>query len=103
MIKAGSTTLITPRLQIFSEDQKETLFLSVLDVLERSGVRVNNDEGLELLSGAGVRIDSKRRAHIPSYLVEDAIASAPRRIAIYNRDGQRSVCLKIGASLLSAR
>ncbi|HEY54602.1 MAG TPA: trimethylamine methyltransferase [Caldilineae bacterium] len=94
MIRAGSTTLITPRLQIFSEDQKETLFLSVLDVLEHSGVRVNNDEGLELLSGAGAHVGPKRRVTIPSYLVEDAIASAPRRIAIYNRDGQRSVILE---------
>ena len=55
-MKAGSTTLVTPRLQVLTEDQKETLFSSVLDVLERIGVRVDNDEGLELLSGAGARI-----------------------------------------------
>ncbi len=93
-MKAGSTTLITPRLQVLSEDQKETLFLSVLEVLEGTGVRVDNDEGLELLSGAGARVGPERRVHIPSFLVEDALASAPRRIAIYRRDGERAVLLE---------
>jgi trimethylamine:corrinoid methyltransferase-like protein len=52
-MKAGPTKLITPRLQVLSEDQKETLFLSGLEVLEHTGVRVDNDEGLELISSAG--------------------------------------------------
>ena len=60
MMKAGSTTLITPRLQILTEDQKETLFLSALGVLEGTGVRVDNDEGLELLSGAGAHATTTR-------------------------------------------
>ncbi len=101
-MKAGSATLITPRLQVLSEDQKETLFLSVLEVLERTGVRVDNDEGLELLGSAGARVALRptqddgpgRRVYIPSYLVEDALASAPRRIAIYNRLGERVVFLE---------
>ena len=56
---------ITPRLQILTQDQKETLYLNVLEVLERVGVRVDNDEGLELLSGAGASVGANRRAHIP--------------------------------------
>ncbi|OQY31035.1 MAG: hypothetical protein B6243_09120 [Anaerolineaceae bacterium 4572_5.2] len=94
IVKAGVTTLITPRLQVLAEDQKETLFLNILEILERTGVRVNNDEGLELLSGAGARVGPDRRVHIPSFMVEDAIASAPRRIAIYNRNGERAVLLE---------
>ncbi|MBL7064837.1 MAG: trimethylamine methyltransferase family protein [Anaerolineae bacterium] len=93
-MKASSTTLITPRLQVLSEDQKETLFLSALEVLECTGVRVDNDEGLELLSSAGARVGPQRRVHIPSFLVEDALASAPRRIAVYRRDGKRAVSLE---------
>ncbi len=93
-MKAGSTRLITPRLQILSEDQKETIFLSVLEVLEHTGVRVDNDEGLELFSSAGARVGLHRRVCIPSYLVEDALASAPRRITIYNRRGERVMFLE---------
>jgi len=93
-MKTGSTKLITPRLQVLTEDQKETLFLSVLEVLEHTGVRVDNDEGLELLSSAGARVGPQRRVHIPSYLVEDALACAPRRITIYNRLGERVMFLE---------
>ena len=93
-MKASSTALITPRLQVLTEDQKETIFLSVLEVLEHTGVRVDNDEGLELLSSAGARVGSQERVHIPSYLVEDALACAPRRITIYNRLGERVMFLE---------
>ncbi|MBE0409052.1 MAG: trimethylamine methyltransferase family protein [Anaerolineales bacterium] len=93
MMKTSSTTQITPRLQILTEDQKETLFLSALEVLEGTGVRVDNDEGMELLSGAGARVSPQRCVHIPSYLVEDALASAPRSIAIYSRDGEPAACV----------
>ena len=101
-MKANSTTLITPRLQVLAEDQKETIFLSALEVLEHTGVRVDNDEGLELLSSAGARVvlssskgvGPQQRVHIPSYLVEDALTSAPRRITIYNRLGERAMSLE---------
>ena len=72
-MKAGSTTLITPRLQTLSEDQKKTLFLSALEVLEHTGVRVDNDEGLELLNSAGARVGPHRRVCIPSHLVEEGL------------------------------
>jgi trimethylamine--corrinoid protein Co-methyltransferase len=87
-------TRVAPRLQVLVEDQKEALLLHVLDVLERIGVQVDNDEGLELLSGAGARVGSGRRVFIPSYLVEDALAAAPRRITIYNRLGEPAVHLE---------
>ncbi len=101
-MRAGSTTQVTPQFRVLSEDQKETLFLSVLEVLEHTGVQVHSAEGLELLHGAGARVTldfssdagSTRRVHIPSYLVEDAIASAPRRITIYNRLGEPAVFLQ---------
>lgn len=93
-MRAGATTRVTPQLRVLTEDQKETLFLSALEMLERTGVRVDNDEGLELLSGAGARVAEHRRVHLPSFLVEDALASAPRRIAVYRRDGERAVLLE---------
>jgi trimethylamine--corrinoid protein Co-methyltransferase len=89
---------------VLSEDQKETLFLSALDVLEHTGIRIDNDEGLELLSSAAARVGPHaypaggtaraRRVRIPSFLVEKALANAPRRITIYNRSGERAVLLE---------
>jgi len=93
-MKASSTALMAPRLQVLTEDQKETLILRVLEVLERIGVQVDNEEGLELLGSAGARIGPGGRAFIPSYLVEDALVAAPRRITIYDRLGQPAVHLE---------
>ena len=93
-MRADYTTLITPRLQVLSEDQKETLFLSVLEVLAHTGVRVDNDQGLELLSSAGAHVGPQRRVYIPSHLVEDALAHAPRRLTFYNRPGERVMHLE---------
>lgn len=95
-MKSGSTTLVTPQIKVLSEDQKETLFLRVLEVLQRTGVRVDNEEGIELLSGAGAHVASGQRVRIPSHLVEGAIASAPRSITIYNRLGSPTVQLEDG-------
>ncbi len=102
-MKAGCTSLSTPRLQVLTEDQKETLFLSTLEVLEGTGVQVDNDEGLELLRGAGARVGSKGRVYIPSYLVEDALASAPRRVAVYSRDGEPAAVLEGGRVYYSSQ
>lgn len=93
-MKAGSTLLNPPRLRVLIEDQKETLFLRVLEVLGRIGVQVDNDEGLELLSGAGARVGPKRRVCIPAHLVEDTLAAAPRQITVYDRLGQPAVHLE---------
>ena len=61
LITANRTRWATPRLVVLSEDQKETIFSSVLDVLETKGVRVDNQEGLELLSGAGALVGAEWR------------------------------------------
>ncbi len=53
-MRANHTRSITPRLRALTDDQKETIFLSALEVLEHTGIRVdNNDEDLELFSSAG--------------------------------------------------
>jgi trimethylamine--corrinoid protein Co-methyltransferase len=95
-MKDVSTMQFSPRLQILTEDQKQTLFQSALEALEHTGVRMDNDDGLELLSGAGARVAPNRRVHIPSNLVEEALASAPRSIAIHDRDGQPAAVLESG-------
>lgn len=86
--KTDQTVAISPRLSILTEDQKETIFSSALEVLGHTGVRVDNDEGLELLSSAGAKAESEGLVRIPSYLVEDAIKCTPNQITMYDRLGK---------------
>lgn len=93
LIRANHTQSITPRLSILAEDQKETIFSSVLEVLEQTGVRVDNEEGLDLLNSAGAKVEPEGRVRIPAYLVEDAIRCAPSQITMYNRLGKPAMYL----------
>ena len=58
------------------------------DVLEKTGVWVENKEGLELLGNGGARIDrGKEKAFISRRLVEESLKSVPSSVKIYDRNG----------------
>mgnify|MGYP001049641451 CR=1 FL=1 len=58
-----------------------------MEVLERVGVLVENNEAFDLLASAGAAVDrQKGRARIPEYLVKDARRKAPSSFDIYTRD-----------------
>lgn len=82
------------RLQVLSEEQKKTIYTGALDLLERTGVRVDNDEGIELLHGSGARVGRDRRVRLPPRLVAETISKAPRSISVYNRLGDKVLVLE---------
>jgi trimethylamine--corrinoid protein Co-methyltransferase len=82
-----------PRLSVLSPVQIEQIHQATLEVLERTGVRFNHPGALEILAGAGARVDGNR-VRFPSWLVEEAIRQAPSRIVLGDRNGQRSVFLE---------
>jgi trimethylamine--corrinoid protein Co-methyltransferase len=67
--------------------------LQTLEVLERTGIKMTHPRGLELLDGAGAKVDGDR-VRIPAWLVEDAIRKAPSRVVLGKRNGERSVVLE---------
>jgi trimethylamine--corrinoid protein Co-methyltransferase len=76
--------------RILSDEQRTKIAAAVLDLLERVGVQLTQMEACDLLHAAGARIEGDR-VRIPAHLVQQAIDSAPPRIAIYNRDGDRAM------------
>jgi trimethylamine--corrinoid protein Co-methyltransferase len=78
------------------DDQIKRIHHTVLRILDEVGVRVNHSGAVDLLAGHGARILADNLVQIPSYLVEDAVASAPSNLVIYNRD-QRPV-MELGGS-----
>jgi trimethylamine--corrinoid protein Co-methyltransferase len=73
-------------LRTFSDGQLEKLRLASLEVLRRTGVEVRLPEAIELLEAAGCWVEGDR-VRIPAGLVEWAIAAAPSRVVLSNRDG----------------
>jgi len=62
------------------------IHLATLEVLERTGVWVEDDEALDLYADGGCHVD--RGTHVvkaPPEIVEDAVSAAPERILLYGR------------------
>jgi len=84
----------TPLFRVLSDDQCEEIYLSALQVLERTGTRVYHDGALDLLKIAGCRISDGNLARIPSWLVKASLETAPERITLAGRDRSKRITLE---------
>jgi len=76
---------------MLSREQCETLHLASLEILRRTGVRVYNDEALDLLRQTDGAITDDNLVRFPPGLVEWALAQAPSRIALCRRGSSQVV------------
>lgn len=74
-----------PRITLLEQEHREEIHRASLALLERSGVLVHEDQALKLLKEAGCAVDSGRRVRIPERVVEQALASVPQQIEIFDR------------------
>jgi trimethylamine--corrinoid protein Co-methyltransferase len=93
-MRANYQANITPQFRVLSDDQIEQIFLAALDVLQRVGTRVNGEEGLVLLDGAGCVVSDASLVHIPGWLVKDALSTVPARIVVAGRDRSKRIRLE---------
>ena len=77
--------LALPHLKMFDAAQCEQIHLASLEVLRRTGVRVHQDEALDLLRGAGAHVGDDNLVKIPAWLVEWAVKQAPARVGLCAR------------------
>ena len=95
MIQSNQLVYAAPQFEVLSESGREQIYSAALEILERTGIRVSHDEGLSILKDAGARVDEATGvAHIPSYLVERALATTPRKALIYDRNGEPAMRLE---------
>jgi trimethylamine--corrinoid protein Co-methyltransferase len=83
----------TPQMKILSEEQIDRFHYAALEILERMGVRMTHPKGLELLSAAGCKVVGTQ-VYFPAHVVEKALAMAPHRLTLGNRDNKREVELE---------
>jgi len=82
---------------VFTESELDDVHLATLEILERTGVFVEDDEALDIFKDGGCRIDRETRlVKIPPHVVEDAIRSAPSRYVLYGRDPKNDFVVEPG-------
>lgn len=79
--------------RVLGENECRRIHQASLETLERTGCKVEAQEAMDLLQQAGAYVEGDR-VRIPSGLVQQALQSAPRKIALYSRLGQRAMILE---------
>ena len=71
-ISSNDCSLGSAHFRRLSEQQCQKLYWACLQVLERTGARVYDQEALDLLKKAGASITDGNRVRVPNGLVEKA-------------------------------
>lgn len=90
-ICSNQQALNSPLAKKLSEDQCRKLYWACLEILERTGVQLFEQEAVDLLKKAGAHISDGNRVRIPAGLVEKAFATAPKKITLCDRNGKRVI------------
>ena len=89
-------------LPVLTEPDVQRIHTAALEVLSRTGLVVLDDEVLILLDRAGCPVNyEERHTRIPAPVVQDALATAPSLVTLYNR--LREPAMSLGAGPLHAR
>jgi trimethylamine--corrinoid protein Co-methyltransferase len=93
-INSGFKSQCVPAYNLLTSEQIKNIHCATLELLETVGIQVKHPEAVEMLKETGCRVKSHDIVHIPNWLVEECIRSAPSRITIYNRLGEEAMHLE---------
>jgi trimethylamine---corrinoid protein Co-methyltransferase len=82
-----------PNFNSLSEEETRRIYSSALEVLERTGVKVFDTEARKVLEDAGCWIDGEI-VRVPIGLTMKAVNSAPSKILLYDRYGNKRLDLE---------
>lgn len=89
--------LAVPRFGLLSRDQCEAIHCASLEILRRTGVRVQHREALQLLNEAGAIVGDDNLVRFPPGLVEWALKQSPSSLALCKR-GTAEPVIRLGGS-----
>ncbi len=96
-LQAGRLSSGGLSLNVFTDAELEDIHFATLEVLECTGVFVEDDEAIDIFKDGGCRVDRETRVvRIPPHVVEDAIRSAPSRYTLYGRDPMNDFVVEPG-------
>lgn len=82
-------------LNILTDDELEEIHYGTLEVLNDTGVFVEDENALDLFEQKGALVDRDEKiVRIPPHMVEDAVRSAPPKVVLYGRDPKHDIVLE---------
>lgn len=81
-------------MKILNEEKMKLIHNASLTILEEIGIKIHDEEAMDLLDGIGAYVESNGIVKIPSHLVARALRTAPKKITLYDRNGQTSMVLE---------
>jgi trimethylamine--corrinoid protein Co-methyltransferase len=84
----------SPQFAVLSERQKSDIHSAALEVLRRTGLRFHHAEAVSMLKKAGAFVSDGNLVKFPERLVKQALASAPSRVMMCDRDGRPAMDLE---------
>ena len=78
-----------PNLKLLSNDDIESIHVASLEVLEKTGITVNNSQATQILANVGCKVESNI-VTIPSSVIDEFLGKAPESFKLYTRDGLES-------------
>ena len=76
-MNTGFRSQVVPEYRLLTDHQIYEFHRAALEVNAKIGVRVSNEEGVELLRQHGCTVTDGGKVLIPNYLVEECLHSAP--------------------------
>jgi len=91
-----------PIIKYLTEAQIERIHEGSLEILEKTGIKVELEAGLKVLDKAGAKVDFETgRAKIPRELVAQCLETLPREFAYAGRNPDKDCYMKPGGRLYS--
>ena len=85
-----------PRLKVLNRDQVLAIHTAALEILEKTGFKMEHPGARQMLIDAGCRPSGDDWLRMPPYLPEQALKTAPRQIALYDQRGNKAMPLVDG-------
>jgi trimethylamine--corrinoid protein Co-methyltransferase len=88
MLESNLVSLGSPYYRRLTDGQARKIHEASLEILERTGVRFQEEEALAIFRRAGIDVLDGNRVHVPAWRVEWALNRAPKLILIYDQTGR---------------
>ena len=82
-----------PRLKVLNREQVLAIHTAALEIIEKIGFKMEHPGAHKMLADAGCKVLDGDWMRMPAYLAEEALKTAPRQLALYDQNSNKTMPL----------